>query len=243
MAKIYRFNQVTSTSDYLKKLINEDKASDRDIVTAAYQTQGRGQHGNSWFSDRDKNLLFSMMIKSGTLAAENQFMLSKTISLAIYDAFLMHHVDLKIKWPNDIYFKENKLGGILIENFFSGSLWDYSIAGIGLNINQESFPTNLPNPVSLYQITGKHYNNDEILVDLSQKIEIRLRQLFDRHFDEIDRDYEKHLLFFGENREFVTNSGELTGCISKVFSDGKIEITGTGHKKYYYYFKEIAFRF
>jgi BirA family biotin operon repressor/biotin-[acetyl-CoA-carboxylase] ligase len=123
-------------------------------VISNFQTAGKGQQGNSWESESGKNLLFSFVVYPDFLQARKQFVLSQLISLSIKEELEAEHADgFSIKWPNDIYWKDKKIGGILIENNLIGSRIERSIAGIGININQKEFYSQVPNPVSLIQIT------------------------------------------------------------------------------------------
>ena len=138
-------------------------------IRAGYQTAGRGQAGNGWESEADRNLLFSTLIRPDNLPATEQFNLSMAVSLALYRtvAALLPTEEadaLSVKWPNDLYFGDLKLAGILIENIIQGANIARSVAGIGLNVNQSVF-TSAPNPVSMTQITGRSYDLELILND------------------------------------------------------------------------------
>ena len=122
------------------------------VVWAEYQTAGRGCGTNQWESERGKNLTFSILIHPKDLPATQQFHISMAISLAICEALEQYIGDVSIKWPNDIYWRNGKIGGILIENTLKGSIIMESIIGVGLNVNQRIFKSNAPNPVSMWQI-------------------------------------------------------------------------------------------
>lgn len=159
---IIRLDTTASTNAAAAAMGNE--AADGTVVTAAEQTAGRGQRGNSWESEPGKNLTFSIVIRRG-FQAPRQFELSMLVSLGLTSA-LSKHLDpdrVKIKWPNDIYFDDRKLAGILIENTVSASGIERSIAGIGLNVNQTEFRSDAPNPVSMKQITGETYDLESVL--------------------------------------------------------------------------------
>ena len=136
-------------------------------IRTGFQTAGRGQAGNGWESEADRNLLFSTLIRPDDLPATEQFSLCMAVSLALYRTVesLMQPYDtapLAIKWPNDLYYGDLKLAGILIENIIQGANIARSVAGIGLNVNQTAFHA-APNPVSLTQITGRTYDIELIL--------------------------------------------------------------------------------
>ena len=160
---LIHINETNSTNNYLQSLCSEQKVEELTVVVADFQTSGRGQRGNSWESAPSKNLLFSTVIFPEFLEARRQFLISQVISLAIKEELDTYTTDISIKWPNDIYWKEKKICGMLIENDLMGRNISQSIVGIGININQEAFHGAAPNPVSIYQITGKQYDIFEIL--------------------------------------------------------------------------------
>lgn len=146
------------------------------VVAARCQTAGRGQRGNSWESEPGKNITFSMLVCTGW-PARRQFELSMIVAIAITDSINnalanagKKNLTAKVKWPNDIYVGDKKICGILIEHRLCGNALDRSILGIGININQEKFLSNAPNPVSLLQLTGREENTDAILTDVCSRI-------------------------------------------------------------------------
>ena len=160
---LIHISETNSTNSYLQNFCAKEKTEEFTTVAADYQTSGRGQRGNSWESEPHKNLLFSFVLFPEFLEARRQFLISQIVSLAIKEELDTYTDDVSIKWPNDIYWKEKKICGILIENDLIGRNISRSIAGIGININQEEFHSPAPNPVSLYQITGKQYDIYEVL--------------------------------------------------------------------------------
>lgn len=181
-SKILKEETVTSTNDRLAELCQEKEIKEFTTLMAEYQTSGKGQRGNSWESEYGKNLTFSTVFYPQTIDPASQFILSMAVASAICTA-LAHYVHadcLQIKWPNDIYWKDKKIAGILIENDLTGSQISQSIIGIGININQEEFHSSAPNPVSLRQITKKETDRMEVLnsvlehiIDLYSRIENR----------------------------------------------------------------------
>lgn len=149
---------VNSTNDYLRL--------HPDVVTLRtdYQTAGHGQAGNGWESEPGKNLLFSTRLKDLGLDAGEQWLINILVSVALYKT-LTHSskTTLTIKWPNDLYYGDQKLAGVLIENTLLGNRIADSIIGIGLNLNQTEWHSDAPNPVSLKQITGMDYDPDEVM--------------------------------------------------------------------------------
>lgn len=152
-------NEVASTNNYAMARITEGGVSEGTAYFARLQTSGKGQRGKQWSSEPDENIILSLVLKPHRLKLSEQFLLSAAIALGSYDFVKKWAGEpTSIKWSNDIYWNDKKAGGILIENVIRGTEWTYAVAGIGININQEHFPPELPNPVSLRQITGTQYD-------------------------------------------------------------------------------------
>ena len=222
------------------------------VVTCRAQTAGRGQRGNTWEAEPGKNLTFSLMLRPRHISARRQFELSMAVSLGILDALdrLVDPARLTIKWPNDIYWDNLKLAGILIENSLSSSGIDRSIVGIGLNVNQTRFVSDAPNPVSLAAILGVEHDLDTLLRDVCDAIVAR----FDAHdaasavADDIQvtsrltADYKARLWRNDGNPHMWhdTRDGRLfAGTIADVLPDGTL-LVADGTATTPYLFKEIA---
>ena len=160
-------------------------------IRTDFQTAGRGQAGNCWESERGKNLLFSTLLRYENILATKQWRLSMLVAVALWDvlANYLPKENLTIKWPNDIYWGNNKLVGILIENALMGKNVGHSVVGIGVNVNQTEWTSNAPNPISMCQITGKEYPVEEILE--SWICAMKSWEL--RHTEEIETAYLQHL--------------------------------------------------
>lgn len=155
--------QTNSTSTLLREQYT-DALPNLYTIRTDYQSAGRGQAGNSWESEDGKNLLFSSLLRCSVSASE-QFYLTMLVSVAMVDMLAQYlpQEGLCIKWPNDIYYGDKKLSGILVENTLMGGRVAYSIVGIGLNVNQQEFRSKAPNPVSMQQITGQEYDVQMLL--------------------------------------------------------------------------------
>jgi BirA family biotin operon repressor/biotin-[acetyl-CoA-carboxylase] ligase len=155
--------RVDSTNDEARRHISE--IDNLSVVSALEQTKGRGQRGNRWSSQPGENLTFSIVVKDFRIKANEQSAISQATALSLVDLLSRHEIKARIKWPNDIYAGDEKICGILIENSLKGSEIDWSIIGIGLNVNQTAFPEDLPNPTSMKLCTGNSnpYNTREIL--------------------------------------------------------------------------------
>ncbi len=159
--KIIHIDETDSTNRWLREQGGEEDV----VVWADYQTAGKGQGTNSWESERGKNLTFSVLLHPQDIPANKQFSISMLVSLALCEALGQHIGDLSIKWPNDIYWRNAKIAGILIEHRISGSLIRDSIIGIGLNVNQRHFLSDAPNPVSLWQICEQDTDREMLLCE------------------------------------------------------------------------------
>lgn len=143
-----------STSNYLASIADESPHG--FVVEAEAQTAGRGQRGNSWESEPRMNILMSVLLRPEGIAPSEQFLISQAVSVAIVRVLRHYLPEVRIKWPNDIYVGDRKICGILIENSITATKIIHSIVGIGLNVNQREFHSDAPNPVSMFQLTGRN---------------------------------------------------------------------------------------
>ncbi len=169
--QIEKLKETGSTSSYLRE--HRADAPHATVVSAHTQTAGRGQRGNSWEAEPGMNLTFSILLRPRGIDARSQYALSEAVATAIATVmrrYIANPERLTIKWPNDIYYADSKLAGILIENSLSGTRVDRAIAGIGININQTRFISDAPNPVSLRQITGETHDTDALLEEVAAAV-------------------------------------------------------------------------
>ena len=198
------------------------------VVITKKQEEGRGQRGARWESEPDKNLTLSILLQPTILRPEEQFQLNKAVSLGVMEFVICvsspFHGEVKIKWPNDIYLGNKKVAGILIENSVSGNSLQQSIVGIGINVNQDKFSANLPNPTSLKLIAGKEFDLEECLAQLCSCIEKRYLQLRASHFSQIDLDYLENLYRFGEwaNYKYKRDQGSNQSFNAKIIGVAKM---------------------
>ena len=247
---IIKLDSVDSTNNYANKLLSSslnldnrtsvDSAEpqagwgevfDGTVVYALSQRAGRGQRGSGWESEPYKNLTFSIVIYPTFLSAEDQFMLSKVASLGIYDyvnsvtnnpEFNKFESGVKIKWPNDVNIGDAKVAGILIENSIRNNKIVSSIIGIGLNINQTRFGSDIPNPTSLKLISGKNLDLDICLSELCSCIEARYLQLKSGNKGEISNDYLKVLYRYKQMSIYEINGNPFTASITGISEQGKL---------------------
>ena len=238
---LIHINETNSTNNYLQSLCSKQKMEELTVVVADFQTSGRGQRGNSWESDPGKNLLFSTVIFPEFLEARRQFLISQIISLAIKEELDTYTSDISIKWPNDVVVSHKKICGMLIENDLMGRNISQSIAGIGININQEMFHCSAPNPVSLRQITGKKYDLFEILKNIMLRIQSYYSLLKKGDTTSIACQYEKSLFRREGIHRYKDANGEFLARIVCVEPEGRLILEDEMLMKRDYMFKEVEY--
>jgi BirA family transcriptional regulator, biotin operon repressor / biotin---[acetyl-CoA-carboxylase] ligase len=243
--KYIHLESVNSTNDYAKKIadFNSKNTIDKNliIISSNEQTSGRGQFSNRWESEKGMNLIFSILFYPPDFKIIDQFYISKAISLAVLDFTKKYSDQATIKWPNDIYLENKKLGGILIENSVMGDLITYSIAGIGLNINQIDFSNELPNPISLRQSTGQIFDLNECLKEFLDFFDYRMNHLFNSEKEIINHDYQNSLYLNGKIAEFFKGNVKFKARIAGVLETGQLILEDLLGNKNFYYFKEVEF--
>ena len=226
---IIHIDETDSTNRWLK-----ENGSERMAVVADYQTAGRGCGTNTWESERGKNLLFSLLIHPAEVPAVKQFRISMAISMAILDTLEQHIGDVSIKWPNDIYWRNGKLGGILIENRLQGGCIKDCIIGVGLNVNQEQFHSDAPNPVSLKRIHGQETEREQLLSDILVRFDEYLTQdLKARYLSRLYRRKGFH--------PYADKEGAFMAEIIDVEDDGHLLLRDDNGHDRRYAFKEVQF--
>lgn len=180
----YNLKIIDSTSAELRRRMSAEELPHGYCISADFQTAGHGQATNHWESEDGKNLLFSLLLRPSVIPASEQFVITEIVTLAIINA-LQDYIRqrITIKWPNDIYVGDKKLCGILIENALCGPVIDTCIVGIGININQELFTSDAPNPISLKQLNGRDNDKEEIFEEIYQNI----LRYYDYYADMSDR--------------------------------------------------------
>ncbi len=227
--QIIHINQTDSTNKWLKSHLSE-----RDtVVWTDFQTAGRGCGSNHWESEAGQNLLFSILVHPRDISAREQFVISKAISVAICHV-LSHYINkVSIKWPNDIYWQDRKICGILIENTLSGDMIRESIIGVGLNINQLEFHSDAPNPVSLRQITNRITDREEILM--------HILKIFDYNHEKISSYYNSLLYRSKGYFPYRDETSEFMAKIIAIEPDGHLVLSDQDEQLRRYAFKEVSF--
>jgi len=216
-----------STNTLLSELNDNSPSPDGTILITDHQIAGRGQRGNSWEAEKGKNLTFSVLLRPDFLPPADQFQLNMAISLAVAAALQFDlSPPIKLKWPNDIWILDRKLGGILIENQIQGQTLIASIVGIGLNINQENFSN--PNAISLYQISRSFLDLQVVLDRLAFSLETEYHELKSARFTDLKKRYLASLYKFGEPHRFQARGETFVGSIIDVDGNGRLYIEKAG---------------
>jgi BirA family biotin operon repressor/biotin-[acetyl-CoA-carboxylase] ligase len=208
-AKHYHFKEIDSTNKYALNIISKNAPAEGTVISADFQTQGRGQYGRTWMSESTKNLLSSIILYPEFLPINEQFSLSKAISLAVQNTLnsFLSVKEVTIKWPNDIYCGQNKIGGILIQNTISGNRFTSSVIGLGINVNQTNFPKDVK-ATSLALELGVDFDKRELLDILLVDIKTEY-MLLQRNLQIQDKRYNDHLFAKNEIRFFEDQDGRL----------------------------------
>lgn len=261
--RIVHIPETDSTNRWIKDRLSKDRRSDEVltvrriegvltdsridgeaslIVWADYQTAGRGCGTNSWESERGKNLTFSMLLHPSEVKASQQFTLSMANALALKDTLDDYVADIKIKWPNDIYWKDRKICGTLIETTLQGNYIKDCIIGNGINVNQQSFCSDAPNPVSLFQILGHEEDCQKVLEKVVANTSKYMEMVASGSWDEIRARYRQHLYRRGEVHRYRFMNGDEAYCkLLDVEDDGHLLLLNDNGQTHRCAFKEVQF--
>ena len=242
--KIIELAETPSTNSYMAEHA-ADLPSGAVVVTRS-QTAGRGQRGNSWEAEPEKNLTFSLLLRPDFVKASEQFLISRAVSVGIVkilQRFTRGSEEVSIKWPNDIYVGAQKIAGILIENSLMGAAIDRSIIGIGLNVNQLQFVSDAPNPVSIIHLCGEETPLrpllEEIVTSILGQVE-KLRTAEGRM--EVSRDYDAVLCRREGFYPYVTAQGEpFMAELVGIAPDGVMTLREADGNLRHFAFKEVHF--
>ncbi|MEE0912187.1 MAG: biotin--[acetyl-CoA-carboxylase] ligase [Paludibacteraceae bacterium] len=241
---LFKYESLSSTNTELSILLT-DSLPEFSVVISDYQTEGRGQVGAYWESEKGANLLFSMLFYPHFLSVKDFFLLSQFTSLALIDFFnqCIPSAEFTIKWPNDIYYQDKKIAGILIENSIQGSKISSSIVGIGLNVNQTHFISDAPNPISLALITGKQYSLSTLFENLQLHLRFRYNQLMSRDYFQLRSDYHRRLYRLGCSSLYEDATGTFEAVLDSVANDGQLCLKLQSGESRFFYMKEVQFLF
>jgi len=235
---LYILPQIDSTNLYAMQQVTAGLAAHGDVFLALEQTAGQGQRGRKWVSNTGESILLSAVINPRKHTVSQHFRLSAALALAATDYLSSRSgVVSQIKWPNDLYWGDRKAGGILIQNVIAAGRWQWAIAGIGINLNQQSFDKDLPNPVSLGQITGLRYQAEEEAKLLCATLEKRWQQLQSGSWTTMLAEY-NNLLYGAGTIVKLRRNGVVTPLrICRV--DGQGHLVAGENQEYQFSFGEV----
>lgn len=237
------FAELDSTNRYASDLLAKTKPIEGTVISADFQATGRGQIGRSWYGSSGSNALLSLILYPRWLLAREQFILSQAVALAVADTVsTCCGVPATVKWPNDVYLGGRKIAGVLIQNSLVGSYLQWSVIGIGLNVNEENFPAALPHACSMRQQRGEVLDLTEVKQLLFQKLEQRYLQL-KAHPARIRADYLQQLYQYQSwhNYRRVADHQLFRGQIIGVQKNGKLAIQNETGSVEYFDLKEVEF--
>lgn len=245
---LYHLKTIDSTSTELRRRMSAESLSHGYCISADFQTNGHGQATNHWESEAGKNILFSLLLRPNIIPASEQFIITELVTLAIINTIQDEiRQEVTIKWPNDIYVGNNKLCGILIENALCGSTIDTCIVGVGININQEVFVSNAPNPVSLTQLSGRHHDIESVFEEIYQNI-LRYYDYLADNWSNLDikqslhAEYMAHLYRRSGYHAYSTPNGEqFSAEITDIAPQGQLTLRLQSGELRSFAFKEVIF--
>lgn len=236
-----------STNDYVKSLLATDDGvrpmPPLVVAWADYQREGRGQGTNTWESERDKNLLFSVLCHPVWVPVRQQFLVSEAMAVALRDALSALTDGISIKWPNDIYWHDRKISGTLIETSLAAGRIKDCIVGVGVNVNQTEFLSDAPNPVSLAQILSRETDRMTLLRDIVTRFEGYLSAMRDGRYEQVVTPYMSYLYRSGGFHTYrdTADGSEFEAAIVEVEDDGHLILRDRDGRVRSYAFKEVAF--
>ena len=216
-------DSVDSTNNYAMALIQKREIDSEIAVFAKEQTHGKGRRGKQWISNKAENIMMSVVVPMQWLSVSRQFELSVAVALSCYDLFQKYILaNLFIKWPNDIFINDSKAGGILIENVIKGKIWQWSVIGMGLNINQEKFEEEILKATSLKLATDKQYDVIKLAAELHSSLLKRIEELKAGNFKKMLEEYNDHLYARGKKVKLKTQNKFFETKIVAVSSSGEL---------------------
>ncbi len=241
--QLLKYPVIDSTNSFAHQMVATQRPELETVIWAMEQSNGRGQRDNKWLVEPGKNLTFSIIIYPHYLPINRQFSLSQATAIAIAEVLsdLIPNNTVAIKWPNDIYVDDKKIGGLLLEHSIMGSSIDYSIAGIGINVNQESFPESLPNPTSMNIATKKEYDLEKLLEALVRSFFAQMERIKAEMYEEIHADYKRRLFRKEGYHLFETDKGQFTAKIADIRQSGELILEVANGNQTAYAFKEVGY--
>ncbi len=240
---LIKLSDVDSTNNFLKLLLSKSEPlPDGTVIMADNQFAGRGQQEGVWHTESGKNLTFSLLLKPTFLPIQNQFFLNMAISIALNDALTEFVGEgFSVKWPNDIYYHNKKIGGVLIENMLMGQTYKTGIIGIGINVNQQEFHADLADrAISIFQILHTDVDLIKLLAVICSHIERQYLKLKANNSNSLQKEYLMRLYRYQSQALFKHNGEVFEGIITGVTTQGLLVISQQGKEKVFN-LKEVEF--
>ncbi len=235
---LFIYEETTSTNDLAKGLHYHHG----DTIWAWHQSAGRGQRGNRWSGGVGQNIAFTVVLEPTFLAASDQFLISQVVAIALRETLEEYGVESMIKWTNDIYVGDYKIAGVLIENSLRDGVVARSAVGIGVNINQEDFDPELPNPTSMAKVSGRRFDREEVLRRIQSSIMVWIERLRVGERELISECYHSKLYRRGEEHSYRLASGEsIRATIEGVREHGELILHHADGTIGEYLFREVEF--
>jgi len=238
-SKIILLGETDSTNNYATRLLKKETVAEGTVILTKRQTSGKGYGRNSWDSEENKNLTFSIILYPGFLHASRQFLLSQAVSLGITGYLSEKTGAVSVKWPNDILIGNRKVAGILIENVISGSTLHSSVIGVGLNVNQRDFPAYLQRATSLCLVTGKTYDLDEALQEIVAGISLWYNELKSGRQEKVRNCYLAEMFRKDELTDFRTHDRLFSARIRGIDEFGQLMLEELSGKISVWPFKSV----
>ena len=240
--KTIHLTETSSTNEWLRTYKPQDD-KEMTIVSTDFQTTGHGQGTNTWESGRGQNLLFSIMVHPRHLPVGKQFLLSEAAANAFREALCKYlpEEEVTVKWPNDIYYKDQKISGTLIETSISSKGMGRAVIGTGINVNQKVFASDAPNPVSLCQILGHDIDRNELMEHIIEAFSRQYDMLDQGLYADISSQYHSTLYRKTGFHRYQDSEGEFEGALIEVEDDGHLILHDRQGLVRSYAFKEIKF--
>lgn len=239
----HHFDSLESTNQYALNLISKSKPIEGTVISTYNQTKGRGQIGSNWESGINQSITLSIILYPDFLPIHRQFLLNQIIALGVRDFISVHtsHT-VKVKWPNDVYVNDKKITGILIQNSLSGKKIATTIVGIGINVNQTEFSSDLEKATSLSLETNQQFDLNKLIPELCFYVEAQYLALKAGKFEQIEAAYLKQLYRYQQAAYFIRPDGQqFEGVIEGITEYGKLCIRHAGGLEHFD-IKEITFK-
>ena len=238
--RLFYLTEIDSTNKAIQRIAAVEELLSGSIVMADFQTAGRGQKGFSWESEAGKNLIFSILFHPVNVPANRPFVISEMASLSVKYTLDQYLTDITVKWPNDIYYKDLKITGILIENVIIARKIAQSVIGIGINVNQTEFISDAPNPVSIAQITGQPLDRLKVFADFRRTFATQSERLNNACFDAIHDDYKNAMYRKEGYHKYADATGIFEARIHDIEPTGHLILERPDGSRSQYAFKEVT---